>query len=196
MNIKQLVEQTRTVRRFKQEQAISEEVLKELIHCGGMSGSARNAQVLKYMLVTEPQQRERLFPMLGWAGYLSDWKGPEEGERPPAYIICLLDESLLKGSENEAHFDLGIATQSMLLAAAEKGIYGCRIANFSKNIEGKLNIPESLNIMLVTALGYPAEEVVLEQVGDDGDIKYWRDGAMVHHVPKRSLDEIIVSASF
>ena len=196
MNIRKLVEKTRTVRKFQQDREVSEEFLKELIHCATMSGSARNAQLLKYMLVTDPKQCEMLLPMLGWAGYLSDWRGPEPGEQPPAYIVCLLDHSLLKGAESEAHFDLGIATQSMLLAAAEQGIYGCMIANFSKNIDRKLNVEEPFEVMLVTALGYPAEETVLEMVGADGDIKYWRDDEMVHHVPKRPVDDILIKPSF
>lgn len=196
MNIKELVENTRTVRKFQQDRKLSEEFLKDLVHCATMSGAARNAQLLKYMLVTDPSQCEQVLPMLGWAGYLSDWKGPEPGEQPAAYIISLLDRSLLKGPENEAHFDLGIATQSMLLAAAEKGVYGCRIGNYSKNINQKLNIEEPFEIMLVTALGYPAEKVVLEKVGPDGDIKYWRDSEMVHHVPKRSVADILIQPSF
>lgn len=196
MNIRELVEKTRTVRKFQQDRKISEEFLKELIHCATMSGSARNAQSLKYMLVTDPKQCELLFPMLGWAGYLSDWKGPEPGEQPSAYIVCLLDRSILKGPETEAHFDLGIATQSMLLAAADQGVYGCRIGNYSKNIDDKLNVTEPLEVILVTALGYPAEEVVLETVGAEGDIKYWRDHKLIHHVPKRSVDDILVQPSF
>lgn len=196
MNIKELVEKTRTVRKFQQDRKIAEEQLKELILCATMSGSARNSQVLKYMLVTEDAQCEKLFPMLGWAGYLTDWRGPEPGQQPAAYIVCLLDNVLLKGDENEAHFDLGIATQSMLLAAAEQGIYGCRIGNYSKNIDEKIGVQDPYKVMLVLALGYPAEEVVLEKVGSDGDIKYWRDTEMIHHVPKRSVTEILVVPSF
>ncbi len=196
MNIRELVEKTRTVRKFQQERTISEDFLRELLHCATMSGSARNGQPLKYMLVNDPKQCELLFPMLGWAGYLSDWKGPEPGERPSAYIVCLLDRSILKGADHEAHFDLGTATQSMLLAAADQGIYGCRIGNYSKNIDEKLNVKKPLEVMLVTALGYPAEEVVLETVGAEGDIKYWRDKELVHHVPKRSVDDILVQPTF
>ncbi|RLC39426.1 MAG: nitroreductase, partial [Candidatus Coatesbacteria bacterium] len=49
-----------------------------------------------------------------------------------------------------------------------------------------------LEILLVLALGKPAERVVIEPVGEDGDTKYYRDEEGVHHVPKRSLDEIII----
>jgi hypothetical protein len=42
-------------------------------------------------------------------------------------------------------------------------------------------------------LGKPKETVVVDPVGPDGDIAYWRDDAGVHHVPKRSLNELIVN---
>jgi hypothetical protein len=55
-----------------------------------------------------------------------------------------------------------------------------------------LNIPRHYDILLVLALGKPSETVVLETVGPDGDIKFWRSKDDVHHVPKRTLDDIIV----
>jgi nitroreductase len=196
MTIEQRVRQTRTVRRFEEEKTVTAELLKGLVDTARLSGSARNGQVLKYMLVTEKEQRDLVFPLLGWAGYLSDWKGPEFGERPAAYVLCLLDNELLKGSGNEAHFDCGIATQSMLLAAAEQGVYGCRIGAFAKNIDKVLNVAEPLSVMLVLALGYPAEAVVLEEVGNDGKIQYWRDEQGIHHVPKRALEDVLIETTF
>ena len=190
--IKQLIEQTRTVRRYREDKRINEELLLELVDLARLGGSARNAQPLKYMLITRPDLCERIFNMLGWAGYLKDWPGPVAGERPSAYVICMLDRKLSKGPEKEAHFDLGIATQNLLLGAAEKGIFGCRIASFSRDISKVLYLEEQYKVLLVLALGYPEEQVVLEQVGADGDIKYWRDAKNVHHVPKRSLDDIIL----
>ena len=60
------------------------------------------------------------------------------------------------------------------------------------NLREALSIPEQYEILLAIALGYPAETVILEGLNESGDIRYYRDPAGVHHVPKRSLDDIIV----
>jgi hypothetical protein len=57
-----------------------------------------------------------------------------------------------------------------------------------------LDIPEQYEILLVLALGKPKEQVVIEAVGPDGDIRYCRDDEGVHHVPKRALDELVLQA--
>ncbi|HER07571.1 MAG TPA: nitroreductase, partial [Bacteroides sp.] len=153
-----------------------------------LSPSARNMQPLKYMLFTDPENCSKIFPALGWAGYLKDWDGPEEGERPSAYIVQLADLEL---AENW-WCDDGIALQSMLLTAAEKGFGGCIIGSVQQQmLRSILHIPERFRILQVLALGRPAEKVVIEAV-EDGDIRYWRDNRNVHHVPKRSLDELII----
>lgn len=187
-----LITATRTVRRYQEEQRIAPDVLRHLVNLARLGGSARNGQPLKYQIVTDDALRADIFPLLGWAGYLADWQGPLPGERPPAYIICLLDRALVQVSENEARVDLGIATQNLLLGAAARGIYGCRIGSFASRIHDLLGLDQEYEVLLVLALGYPAEKVVLEEVGTDGNIRYWRDQNQVHHVPKRRLDNILV----
>jgi nitroreductase len=82
----------------------------------------------------------------------------------------------------------------MMLGAVEKGLGGCMLGAINrKQIREILSVPERYKILLVLALGEPAEEVVIDEVGEDGDIKYWRDDEDVHHVPKRSLDALILS---
>ena len=129
---------------------------------------------------------------MAWAGYLRAWPGPAEGERPSAYIVILGDTEIRK----TFGCDHGIAAQSIMLGATERGLGGCMIGSIKKNaLRETLEIPERYEIQLVLALGKPAETVVLEDVGPDGDIKYYRDEADVHHVPKRSLDDLILRAS-
>jgi len=184
-----LVQKTRSCRRFKQMRPISVDTLKELVNLGRMSASAANRQPLKYILSCDADTNAKIFPCLAWAAYLKDWPGPSEGERPAAYIIMLGDTSI----STEFWCDHGISGQSILLGAREKGIAGCFIGAINMpKLREALTIDDKYKIMLVIALGEPAETVVIDAVGPDGDIKYWRDETGIHHVPKRSLEEIIV----
>ena len=130
-----------------------------------------------------------MFPQLSWAGYLKDWGGPAEGERPAAYIVILGDKTV----SHSFGCDHGIAAQTILLGATEKGLGGCIIGSVhEEELRKALEIPATCEVLLVIALGKPKEKVVIEPVGPDGDIRYWRDGESTHHVPKRSLEEIII----
>jgi nitroreductase len=184
-----LIRKTRSFRRFQEKEQVDSDLLRSLVDLARIGGSARNVQPLKYILINTPAMNAEIFPHLGWAGYLKDWPGPAEGERPAAYIVCLLDTRL----SPEAGCDLGIASQNILLGATEKGLGGCRIASFSPGLKDLLALDEHLKILLVVALGKSVEKVSLDELQPDGDIKYWRDADQVHHVPKRSLEEIIAA---
>jgi len=187
--IRDLITKNRSYRRFYQNEEIKAETLRELVDLARLSASAANKQPLKYILSCEPKRNAIVFKHLAWAGYLKGWGGPIEGERPAAYIIVLGDTKISKAFD----WDAGIAAQNILLGAVEKGFGGCIVASIQKeNLRKVLNIPAHLEIVLVLALGKPKEKVVIEKVGEDGKIEYWRDKDGVHHVPKRSLNEIIV----
>ena len=184
-----LVRRNRSYRRFDQKVGIVPSTLRELVDLTRYCASAANLQPLKYIVSCEPEKNVKIFEQLGWAAYLKGWAGPSEGERPTAYIIVLGDTSMAKSFD----CDLGIVSQTMLLGAAEKGLGGCMIGSVKrKELREALSIPGHLEILLVIALGKPKETVVIEAVGREGDIRYWRDDEGVHHVPKRSLDEIIL----
>jgi nitroreductase len=194
MALKDLILKTRSYRRFDQSGIVPMSLLREMVDAARLSGSARNLQPLRYMLYNNSADCERIFPTLAWAGYLKEWPGPEEGERPTAYIVQLGDLDLT----DDWWCDDGIAAQSMLLTAVEHGFGGCIIGSVQREkLRGILGIPEQYEIIQVIALGRPVEKVVIEDAvqGEDGqvDIKYWRDESGVHHVPKRGLDELIIS---
>jgi nitroreductase len=189
MSLRDLILKNRSYRRFHQEVAIERDTLVDLIDLARCSASGSNRQPLKYVISCEPEKNALIFPLTRWAGFLTDWDGPAEGERPAAYIVILGDTEI----RASAGVDHGIAAQSIMLGATERGLGGCMIGSVDRpKLREALSIPERYEILLVLALGQPSEKVVLEDVGSDGDIRYYRDAQDVHHVPKRTLDEIIL----
>jgi nitroreductase len=182
-----LIIKNRSYRRFDHSVKIEAAQIEKWIDLARLSPSGRNMQPLKYVISTNEKINSLIFPNLGWAGYLKDWSGPAEDERPVAYVAVMLDKKL---AENY-YCDDGIALQSILLGAVEDGFGGCIIGSVNKSKVAKiLNLPENLEILYILALGKPSEKVELE-TAKNGEIKYWRDKNEVHHVPKRPLKEII-----
>jgi nitroreductase len=187
--IRDLIVKNRSYRRFHQEVAVDLETLRELVDLARLSASAANMQPLRYILSCDPQKNALIFSHLAWAGYLKDWPGPGEGERPSAYIIILEDTQI----SHPMRCDHGIAAQSMLLGATERGLGGCIVGAVDKRgLRKALEIPDRYEILLVLALGKPRETVVIETLEPSGDVRYWHDSEGIHHVPKRLLDDIIV----
>jgi len=187
--IRDLVLKNRSYRRFYEDAPVDCQTLRELVDLARLSASAANKQPLRYMLSCTKEKNALIFPTLAWAAYLKDWNGPSAGERPSAYIVILADKEI---SANY-NWDAGICSQSILLGAVERGLGGCIIASVNKlSLKQALSIPDKYEIVFVLALGKPKENVVVEPVPPDGDIKYWRDAAETHHVPKRSLEDLIV----
>ncbi|MHC4122994.1 MAG: nitroreductase family protein [Planctomycetota bacterium] len=186
--IKDVILKNRSYRRFEQQTLIELETLKRLVDLARLSASAANLQPLKFILSCDSEKNDLIFPHLVWAGYLKDWAGPKSGERPSAYIIIVGDTEVSKSFG----CDHGIAAQSILLGAAEKDLGGCMVGSINRaELQQALNIPSRYQILLVLALGKPKEKVLIE-TAKSGDIKYWRDDEGIHHVPKRTLDEIIL----
>jgi nitroreductase len=184
-----IAEINRSYRRFIQSHEISSQLLERLIYLARVSASGANLQPLKYILSNTEEKNQKIFPTLSWAGYLKEWAGPAEGEKPSAYIIMLGDGTIA----NSFQYDAGIASQSILLGAAERGLGGCLIGSIKKDtLRAALFIPEGYEILLVIALGKPGEKVIIEDLAPEGDIKYWRDENDIHHVPKRGLGELIL----
>ena len=192
MEVQGLITRSRSCRRFHQGVGLEISALKKLVGLARLSPSAGNLQPLKYIISCDSETNGLIFPHTAWAGYLQDWPGPAEGERPTGYIIILKDTSISKTVD----CDHGIAAQSMLLGGLEQGLGGCIIGSIKRDELAKaLRIPAQYEILLIVALGKPNEEIVLE-TAIGGDIKYFRDEKEIHHVPKRPLEEIIIDISY
>jgi nitroreductase len=188
MNLKELISETRSYRRFDESYRIESKTLESFIDLARLSASGANRQPLKYLYLNSAEDCEKIFPSLAWAAYLKDWPGPDRGERPSAYIIILGDKSI---SETFG-VDHGIAAQSIMLGATNAGLGGCMIGSIKRDeLRNTLSLPDIYDILLVLALGKPVENVIIEDISND-DVKYWRDKDKNHHVPKRSLRELII----
>jgi len=187
--LRDLVIQNRSCRRFDEKHVIERATLEALVDLARLSPSAANLQPLKYILACDPEANVRIFPHLAWAGYLKDWPGPAEGQRPAAYIVVLGDTQITRN----VGCDHGIAAQTILLGAAEQGLAGCMIGLIAREkLRAALHIPAQYEILLVIALGKRREQAVIDETTNPENIKYWRDEDDIHHVPKRSLGELIL----
>ncbi len=188
--LKDLVLKNRSYRRFYEDFSVSEQMLKDLIDLARNTPSTVNSQALKFKLVCDKDENAKVFDSLGWAGLLKDWNGPEEGERPSAYIVILCDLSIGK----DKRYDDGIAAQTIMLGAAEKGFGGCIFGSIKKEqLAESLSIDlEKYSIDLVLAIGKPKEDVRIVDLPESGSTAYYRDENGVHYVPKRALEDLIV----
>lgn len=183
-----LVLKSRSYRRFDESVRIPRETPVELVDLARHAPCSANLQGLKFSLIYDKALADKVFPLMKFAGYLKDWGGPAEGERPTAYIVVLGDERI----KRQYDMDTGIAAQTMMLGAVEKGFGGCMMSSVKREeLAALLELPAYLEVVLVLALGKPAEVVVIEPVGEDDDIKCYRDEQGVHHVPKRALEDLI-----
>lgn len=187
-----LLQKNRSYRGYDETYRISRATLEALIDCTRYTASSVNMQPLKYFVASEPETVSRIQPLTHWAGKLKALHLPHEGRRPTAFIIVCQDFSI---SDSPTMFqrDIGIAAQTILLAATEKGLGGCMIGSFEKGaLKELLQLPAQIEPMLVLAIGKPDEAVLLTEVGPDGSTDYYRDENDRHYVPKRALNDILL----
>ncbi|MBE6563811.1 MAG: nitroreductase [Ruminococcaceae bacterium] len=190
---KDLVIRNRSYRAFHEVCAIEKHELLDMIDTARYTPSSVNIQPFKYYLSHDKEGNAKIFPHTKWARLLKDYDGPADGERPSAYIIVCND---LKIAPNIDRFavDAGIISQTIMIAAVEKGYGGCMIKNFvPEDLAADLQLPEHIRPFIILALGKPAEQIILDEIADGEKTSYYRDENNVHHVPKRRLADIIIN---
>ena len=188
-----LVRQNRSYRGFDESRKVDREELLRMVDCARLSASSVHLQPLQDYLASEPEAVGRIQPLTGWARNLPQLKLPHEGMCPTAFIVICQDRDV---SDSLARFqkDVGIAAQTILLAAVEMGLGGCMIGNFEAGkIRDALELPENLAPLLIVAIGKPAEKIVIKEIAPDEPTPYYRDADGVHYVPKRRLEDIIIN---
>jgi len=186
MNVTEAIRTRRTIRLFQQVR-IPLATLRDLVDAARVAPSAANLQPLEFIAVHDPEVVSRMFPALGWAGYVAPRRNPPEGKRPVAYIVVLVNRNIVASG---GQHDAGAAIENLLLAAWEREIGACWITSVNReHVRRILAIPQHLDIDCIVSLGYPAEEPIAEELTDS--VKYYLDDKDRLHVPKRRLDQVL-----
>ena len=191
--LKDLVTKSRSYRGYNESRKVTKEELLELVECARLCPSSVNAQPFCYYLAWEKEEVEKIQALTNWARALPQMKLPHPGKCPTAFIVILQDTTI---GESLARYqkDVGIVAQTMLLATTEMGLGGCMIGNYNaQKVKDALALDEKYAPMLIVAIGEPAEEVVLKEVEPGESMAYYRDENDVHHVPKRKLQDIVIT---
>ena len=194
MVIREIVRLNRSRREYTPGVKIPHEKLLEWIDNARLTPSTVNIQPLKYIIVEKDDEVDFIRSHVHFAGKLPNYSGPDKDHSPSAYIIIVTDKYLAKTIE-PFDKDVGIAAQTILLSATEAGYGGCMIGAFDlKPVCDHYNLGDDLVPRLIVSLGKPDDdyiEIVTEDVSGLEDTSYYRIGN-VHHVPKRTLDDIII----
>ncbi len=185
--LKNLIQESRTTRRFKKDSSVDIKDLKEILDLARITSSAKNMQPIKYILVTDKNSVLQLAQTATWAAHLKDWNQRED-ERPSAFILMLNDQMI----DGFPMFDAGASFTAISLAAKSKGLATCPMASIDKELCKKLFvIPDCYDLMIGIAVGVGSENIKLIDT-EDFDTNYYRLEDETHCVPKRSLKQIIV----
>ena len=148
----------------------------------------RNAQELRFVVVTNREKVRTLCENAKWAASLPSELGtPKEDEMPTAFIVIYYagSPSMIKD------IDTGIASDTIAIASAEKGYGSCILASINaKAFAKELGLDDDITMHLAIAIGKPAHTSTLVK-GKAGELSYYIDEERNYYVPKLPLDEVL-----
>ena len=117
--LKDLVLKNRSYRGYDKTRKVTGQELQEFVDLARITASSANIQPLKYYVSSKEQEVEDILKLTKCAAALPDLSLPYPEMGPSGFIVICLDTAI---GPNETTFlrDIGIASQTMLLAAAEK----------------------------------------------------------------------------
>ncbi len=191
MTLKELVLQTRSCRGYDRSRKVTREELLRFVDLARQCAASMNLQPLRYRLATG-EEAAAVQELTRWGRALPQLNLPFPGQEAPAFVVLCVDEGIAK-NPNAHGVDIGIAAQTMALAATEAGLASLMIESFDlEGVAKALSLPEGCLPKLVMAFGKSAERAVVEDMPEGGSNRYYRDAQGVHHVPKRRLCDVVI----
>ncbi len=183
MKLTQVIEQRRSIRKFK-EDPITDAMIEELLSAARLAPSGSNIQPARFVVVKSPAMREKL-------GTCTPYKFIT---RAPVIFVCCADRTSLStrdarvgelleagvfndvemdSTDSEAYtaaqmddfaaraylsMNAAIAIEHMVLRAVDLGLGSCWIGRFDKErVREILELDEDTQIVVLLPVGYPAQ---------------------------------------
>jgi nitroreductase len=138
----------RNVRSFA-DRPIAGEELERILEAAWRTPSSSNQQRWDFVVCTDREQLQALSKVWRWAGHVAT----------SAATICLIAPRGEDERERESiQYDLGQATMSIMLAAADLGVGSGHASVRDQELARRiLGLPEDRSCAWLIALGYPAD---------------------------------------
>lgn len=153
MDLYQLLESRRSIRRYTEE-PVPDETLEKLLHAARLAPSWANKQCWRFIVLSEPERKEKL------AASMPDNNPCKRAvaAAPLVIVLCADPEASGKADGKEYYLlDAGLAMQQLMLAAHAEGLGTCWVALFDESpAREACKVPEPYRVVAFTPLGTPA----------------------------------------
>jgi nitroreductase len=150
MQLMEAIKRRRSVRSY-QDRAVEEEKLLRVLEAGRLAPSARNMQDWKFVVVRDQDLRRKLAEAARNQEFV--------GQAPVVIAACGTSDYVMTCGQLTYPIDVSIAIDHMTLSAVEEGLGTCWIGAFYEDtVKEILQIPQSIRVVALLPLGYPAAE--------------------------------------
>lgn len=158
MEFYEVIKTRRSVRSYKKD-TIPEEVLKRVLNAARIAPSGSNRQPWKFIIIKEPKIKEKMIELCDGQKFVA--------EAPVLIVACGKNIHYNRGrwmGDYSVIVDVAIAVDHLTLAARAEGLGTCWIGSFdNEGIKKFLGIPEDVNVVALTPLGYPEDPSVFKE---------------------------------
>ncbi|NLO27363.1 MAG: nitroreductase [Actinobacteria bacterium] len=151
MDFLELVSSRYAVRSY-QPRPVEQDKLDRVLEAVRLAPSGSNRQPWRFVVVRDPEIRQQLVPACSGQRFLA---------QAPVVIagVGLMPDRKMRCDIPGDPVDVAIAMEHLALAAASEGLGTCWIGAFYQDqVREVLGIPDTVKVIQMMALGYPADE--------------------------------------
>ncbi len=148
MDLYEVIRTRRSIRAYKQN-SVEEDKLQRILDAVKSAPSAANRQPVHFIVVKNDEVKQRLKDAYSQRWFFT---------APIIICACAIADKAWKRNDGKEYVnvDVAIAMDHLILAASAEGLGTCWIAAFKPEVvKEALNIPDNIEPLVLTPLGYP-----------------------------------------